>query len=69
MVFVLILATSLVAGVLSGSGFNTPGLDSASARLLDWAGGAAGVGAALAVFGFLLLRAAISRRGSLYRST
>ncbi|TDI27059.1 MAG: hypothetical protein E2P06_01155 [Acidobacteria bacterium] len=38
------------------------------APVLDWVGGALGVAVVLAVIGFLVLRAAISRRGSLYRS-
>ena len=55
----LVMPGRVIAGAESGAAYDV---------VLDWAGGAVGVGVTLAVVGFLVLRAAISRRGSLYRS-
>ena len=63
----MIIFTSLV-GAVAGSQVRGAERGAAYYAALDSAGAAVGVGVALAVVGFVVLRAAISRRGSLYRS-
>ena len=64
-----VIMFTMFAGGFAGSQVRGAERGAAYYAALDSVGGAVGVGVALAVVGFLVLRAAISRRGSLYRSS
>ena len=64
-----VIMFTLLAGAVAGSQVRGAERGAAYYALLDSVGAVVGVGVALATVGYLVLRAAISRRGSLYRSS
>ncbi len=64
-----VIMFTLLAGAVARSQVRGAERGAAYYALLDSVGAVVGVGVALATVGYLVLRAAISRRGSLYRSS